>query len=287
VAPPETVRIAVLGLLCQGHTLIDDFPGVGKTLLAKSLAGSIQATFKRIQFTPDLLPTDITGGEVYDQRLGSFHFIPGPIFGNVILADEINRATPRTQSALLEAMGEGQVTCDGVIRPLPELFFIIATQNQAEFEGTFSLPYAQLDRFMLSLRLGYPPVEGEVQILERNERGEPQVEPVATVEEMMELRRRVYQVEVSRPVMQYMARIVAETRNHPDILIGVSPRGTVALQRAAQGWAAMCDRSYVIPDDVKAVAEPVIRHRLVLRSSQRDGTSDLIRSILDSLPVPL
>ena len=225
VAPDETIRLAVLGLLGQGHVLVDDFPGVGKTLLAKSLAGSIRATFKRIQFTPDLLPTDITGGEVYDQRAGRFNFFAGPVFGNIILADEINRATPRTQSALLEAMGERQVSCDGVIRPLPELFFVIATQNQVEFESTFPLPYAQLDRFMLSLNLGYPGLGGEVQILERNRYGEPSVEPVATVEEVVELHRQVCQVEVSRPVMEYIARIVQETRSHPDILTCISPSG--------------------------------------------------------------
>ncbi|MFC1964687.1 AAA family ATPase [Chloroflexota bacterium] len=287
VAPDETIRLAVLGLLGQGHVLVDDFPGVGKTLLAKSLAGSIRATFKRIQFTPDLLPTDITGGEIYDQRAGRFNFFAGPVFGNIILADEINRATPRTQSALLEAMGERQVSCDGVIRPLPELFFVIATQNQVEFESTFPLPYAQLDRFMLSLNLGYPGLGGEVQILERNRYGEPSVEPVATVEEVVELHRQVCQVEVSRPVMEYIARIVQETRSHPDILTCISPRGSVALLRAAQCQATMNERNYVTPDDVKVVAEPVMRHRLIFRSSHSDGLAAFIGTILDSVLVPL
>ena len=287
VAPEETIRLAVLGLLCQGHILIDDFPGVGKTLLAKNLAGSIKATFKRIQFTPDLLPTDITGGEVYDQKSGKFNFIAGPVFRNIILADEINRATPRTQSALLEAMGEQQVSCDGVIHPLPELFFVIATQNQVEFESTFPLPYAQLDRFMLSLNLGYPGIGGEVQILERNQQGEPSVEPIATVEEVIELHRQICQVEVSRPVMEYIARIVQETRSHTDLLTCVSPRGSVALQRAAQCQAALSERNYVTPDDVKVVAEPVMRHRLILRSSQSNNLAAFIGTILDSVLVPL
>ena len=287
VAPDETIRLAVLGLLCQGHILIDDFPGVGKTLLAKNLAGSIRATFKRIQFTPDLLPTDITGGEVYDQKAGKFNFIAGPVFGNIILADEINRATPRTQSALLEAMGERQVSCDGIVRPLPELFFVIATQNQVEFESTFPLPYAQLDRFMLSLNLGYPAIEGEVQILERNRQGEPSVEPIANVEEIVELHHQICRVEVGRPVMEYIARIVQETRSHPDLLTCVSPRGSVSLQRASQCQAALSDRNYVTPDDVKVVAEPVMRHRLIPRSSQSNGVTSLIGTILDSIPVPL
>ncbi len=287
VAPYETIRLAALGLLCQGHVLVDDLPGVGKTLLAKSLAGSIRAVFKRIQFTPDLLPTDITGGEVYDQKLGKFNFIAGPVFGNVILADEINRATPRTQSALLEAMGERQVTCDGVSRSLPELFFVIATQNQVGFDDTFPLPYAQLDRFMLSVRLGYPGVEEQVEILQRNQQGEPKVEPVATVEQIVEWHHQVLGIEVSRPVKEYIVRIVQSTISHPDILIGVSPRGSVALQRAAQCHAAMSGRDYVIPDDVKGVAEPVIRHRLVLHSSLPGSLAELIGSILDSVPVPL
>ncbi len=287
VAPYEVIRLAALGLICQGHILVDDFPGVGKTLLAKSLAGSITAVFKRIQFTPDLLPTDITGGDVYDQKQGKFNFVAGPVFGNIILADEINRATPRTQSALLEAMGERQVSCDGVIRPLPELFFVIGTQNQVDFEDTFSLPYAQLDRFMLSLQLGYPGVNEQVQILERNRLGEPGVEPVATVEEIVELHKLVLGVEVSLPVMEYISRIVLETRAHPQVLIGISPRGGVALQRAAQGHASLCGSTYVRPDDVKAVAEPVIRHRLVLRSAQNGHLGELIRDILDAVPVPV
>ncbi len=287
VASQDTVRLAVLGLLCQGHVLVDDLPGVGKTLLAKSLASSISAVFKRIQFTPDLLPSDITGGEVYNQKQGKFNFAAGPVFGNIILADEVNRATPRTQSALLEAMGERQVTCDGVIHPLPELFFVIATQNQVGFEDTFPLPYAQLDRFMLSVRLGYPEIEEQVQIMQRNEHGEPSVEPIATVEQVVELHRQVLQVEVSRPVKEYIARIVHGTISHPDILIGVSPRGGVALQRAAQCHAAMSDRNYVIPDDVKAVAEAVIRHRLVPNSSQPTCLAELVQAIVDSAPVPL
>jgi len=286
VASSQVIRLAVLALLCQGHLLIDDFPGVGKTLLAKSLAGAISGSFKRIQFTPDLLPSDITGGLVYDAQQNKFNFIAGPIFANIVLADEVNRGTPRTQSALLEAMGEHQVTCDGLVRPLPNPFLVIATQNRVDFESTFPLPYAQLDRFLLTLRLGYPPIEDEVQILERNRGGEPAVEPVVTAEELVQLHRRVCQVEVSRPVAEYIARIAQRTRECPDILIGTSPRGGVALQRAAQGEAAMCGRDYVTPDDVKAVAVPVLRHRLILRSSN-DNPDELIDSIISSIEVPL
>ncbi|MCX6000522.1 MAG: MoxR family ATPase [Chloroflexi bacterium] len=286
VAPEETVRLIVLGLLCQGHVLIDDFPGVGKTLLAKCLAGSVQAVFRRIQFTPDLLPSDITGGEVYDQKSGKFNFVPGPVFGNIILADEINRAIPRTQSALLEAMGERQVSCDGVTRHVPDPFVVVATQNEVEFESTFPLPYAQLDRFMLSLKLGYPGVQEQVRILERNQQGEPTVEPATSTDEVLELHREVCQVKVSRPVMEYIALVVQRTRTHSDIQLGVSPRGAVALQRAAQCRAAMSGRDYVTPADVKAVCLPVVRHRLVTVSGRRDGPVELVRDILESVPTP-
>ncbi len=287
VASDEVVHFSVLALLCQGHLLIDDLPGVGKTLLAKSLAGVISASFKRIQFTPDLLPTDITGGMVYNSQEGRFNFVAGPIFAQVVLADEINRATPRTQSALLEAMGERQVSCDGFTYPLPELFLVIATQNQVDYESTFPLPYAQLDRFLLSLRLGYPQALGEVQILERNREGEPVVEPVATVEEITRFHRQLRQVEISRPVMEYIAYIAQATRSHPDLHIGLSPRGSVALEWAAQGEAGMSGRGYVTPEDVKAVAEPVLRHRLLPKRSGPVNMTELIGEILQSVPVPL
>ena len=287
VASPDVIRMAVLGLLCQGHVLLDDLPGVGKTLLAKALAQSLDASFKRIQFTPDLLPTDITGSSIYDPGSREFHFVPGPIFANVVLADEINRSSPRTQSALLEAMGEGQVTFDGVAHPLPRPFFVIATRNLAEMHGTFPLPQAQLDRFLLAFGIGYPSQEQEVEILERHERGHSMPSPVVSAEEIVTMQDHVYQVEVSRPVKEYIARIVAETRTSEGIVVGVSPRGAVYLQRVAQGRAAMDGRSFATPDDVKAVAPVVLHHRLLPRSSEPGAAAASLDAILDAVPIPL
>ena len=287
VARPEVVRMAVLGLLCQGHVLLDDLPGVGKTLLAKALAQSLDASFKRIQFTPDLLPTDITGSSIYDPSSREFHFVPGPIFANVVLADEINRSSPRTQSALLEAMGEGQVTFDGVAHPLPRPFFVIATRNLAELHGTFPLPQAQLDRFLLAFGIGYPGQEEEVEILERHERGRSSPGPVLSAEEIVTMQDHLYRVEVARPVKEYIARIVAETRSSEEIAVGVSPRGAVFLQRVAQGRAAMEGRSFATPDDVKAMAPVVLRHRLLPRSSQPGAAAACLDAILDTVPIPL
>ena len=287
VASPDVIRLAILGLLCQGHVLLDDFPGVGKTLLAKALSQSLDADFKRIQFTPDLLPTDITGSSIYNPDSRGFHFVPGPIFANIVLADEINRASPRTQSALLEAMGEGQVTFDGVSYFLPKPFFVIATRNLAEPHGTFPLPHAQLDRFLLTFGIGYPGREEEVEILERHEHGQPTLEPVLTADEIVTMQDEISLVEVSRPVKEYIASIVAETRASAEIAIGVSPRGAVFLQRVAQGRAALEGRSFVTPDDVKAVGPAVLRHRLMLRSSQPDAASQYIEAILNAVPIPL
>ncbi len=281
------IKMAVLGLVCDGHVLLDDFPGVGKTLLAKALAQSIHASFRRIQFTPDLLPTDITGFSIYNPANREFQFAPGPVFANIVLADEINRASPRTQSALLEAMGEGQVTFDGVARPLPRPFFVIATRNLAETQGTFPLPHAQLDRFLLSLRIGYPSQEDEVEILKRHEHGQQAIGPVLTAEDLVAMQGEVSMVQVSRPVQEYIVRIVAETRGHPEIALGVSPRGAVLLQRAAQGMAAMDGRGFVTPDDVKAVAPAVLEHRLLPRSSHVEAVSQLVDTILRTFPVPL
>ena len=285
VARPDVIRMAVLGLLCQGHVLLDDLPGVGKTLLAKALAQSLDASFKRIQFTPDLLPTDITGSSIYDPGSREFHFVPGPIFANIVLADEINRSNPRTQSALLEAMGEGQVTFDGVAHPLPRPFFVIATRNLAELHGTFPLPQAQLDRFLLAFGIGYPGQEEEV--LERHEHGQTSVGPVVSAEEIVTMQDHLYRVEVSRPVKEYIARIVAETRTSEEIAIGVSPRGAVFLQRVAQGRAAMEGRSFATPDDVKAMAPVVLQHRLLPRSSQPGAAGACLDAILDTVPIPL
>ena len=287
VASPEVVKMSLLGLLCQGHVLLDDFPGVGKTLLAKALAQSLQANFKRIQFTPDLLPTDITGSSIYNPTNGDFKFVPGPIFANIVLADEINRSSPRTQSALLEAMGEGYVTFDGVAHPLPKPFFVIATRNLAERHGTFPLPQSQLDRFLLSFGIGYPKLEEEVEILERHEHAEPSLSPVLTAEDIAAMQDQIYLVEVSRPVKEYIANIVAETRVSAEIAVGVSPRGTVFLQRAAQARAAMEERDFVTPDDVKAVSPAVLRHRILPRSSEPDSSVKCIEAILNTVPVPL
>lgn len=287
VANPDVIRMAVLGLLCQGHVLLDDYPGVGKTLLAKMLAQSLHASFKRVQFTPDLLPTDITGSSIYDPASTDFHFVPGPVFANILLADEINRSSPRTQSALLEAMDEGQVSFDGVSHPLPRPFFVIATRNVAEVHGTFPLPQAQLDRFLLSFSIGYPDLEAEVEILERHEHGQPGLGPVLTADDIVTLQDQVCLVEVSRPVKEYIAKIVAETRESSEIAIGVSPRGAVLLQRVAQGWAAMEGRDFATPDDVKAVAPAVLLHRLLPRSPQPEAAAQCLDAVLSTVPVPL
>ncbi len=287
VASPGVIKMSLLGLLCQGHVLLDDFPGVGKTLLAKALAQSIRADFKRIQFTTDLLPTDITGSSIYNPTAGEFKFVPGPIFANIVLADEINRSSPRTQSALLEAMGEGFVTFDGVVHPLPKPFFVIATRNLSETHGIFPLPQSQLDRFLLSFGIGYPGLEEEVEILERHEHGELSISPVLTANDISTMQDQIYAVEVARPVKEYIANIVAETRTSAEIAIGVSPRGAVFLQRAAQARAAMEGRDFATPDDVKTVSPAVLRHRITTRSSQPDSTTKCIEAILITIPVPL
>ena len=287
VASPYVIKMSLLGLLCQGHVLLDDFPGVGKTLLAKALANSLQANFKRIQFTPDLLPTDITGSSIYHPTDGDFKFMPGPIFANIVLADEINRSSPRTQSALLEAMGEGCVTFDGIAHPLPKPFFVIATRNLAEMHGTFPLPQSQLDRFLLSFGIGYPKREEEVEILERHERGELSLGPVLTADDISKMQDEIYLVEVARPVKEYIANIVAETRTSAEIAIGVSPRGAVFLQRAAQARAAIEGRDFATPDDIKAVSPAVLRHRILTRSSEADSPAKCIEAILGTVPVPL
>ncbi|MFC2004024.1 AAA family ATPase [Chloroflexota bacterium] len=287
VASPDVIKMSLLGLLCQGHVLLDDFPGVGKTLLAKELAQSLQASFKRIQFTTDLLPTDITGSSIYNPAAGEFKFVPGPIFANIVLADEINRSSPRTQSALLEAMGEGYVTFDGIAYPLPKPFFVIATRNLSETHGVFPLPQSQLDRFLLSFGIGYPKREEEVEILERHEHGELTIGPVLTASEISTMQEQIYLVEVVRPVKEYIANIVAETRASAEIAIGVSPRGAVFLQRAAQARAAMEGRNFTTPDDVKAVSPAVLRHRIVTRSPEPDSSAKCIEAILSTVPVPL
>ncbi|MFC1900416.1 AAA family ATPase [Chloroflexota bacterium] len=287
VANPEVIKLCLLGLFCQGHVLLDDFPGVGKTLLAKSLAQSLKAQFNRIQFTPDLLPTDITGSSIYDQNNGDFRFIPGPVFANIVLADEINRSGPRTQSALLEAMGERFITFDGITRPLPSPFFVIATRNLSETHGVFPLPQSQLDRFLFCFGIGYPSLEEEVLILEKHEHGEPELGAVFTAEDIIAMQKDVLEVQVARPIKEYIARIVTETRVDSISTSGISPRGAVALQKAAQGRAAMEDRNFVTPDDIKVIAPVVLRHRIAIRSSEPDYASKYIDDLLKRIAVPL
>ncbi len=287
VASPQTIHFALLGLFAQGHILLDDLPGVGKTLLAKTIAQSIAGQFSRIQFTPDLLPTDITGTSIFDLRRNQFEFIPGPIFANVVLADEVNRTGPRTQSALLEAMGEQQVTVDGASRPLPRPFMVIATQNLAESYGTFPLPNSQLDRFLLSMNIGLPTPQQELEILNRSEHGLLEVTPVLSANEVVEMQEVVRKVQAAMPVKQYIVNLVSATREHPAVAVGVSPRGAVSLLRAAQGWAAFGGRDFVVPEDVKEVAPKVLGHRFLVDIGAGVAAKEIVAGLLGSVPVPL
>ncbi|MER3406060.1 MAG: AAA family ATPase [Chloroflexota bacterium] len=287
----EEVELAIIALVCQGHVLIEDVPGVGKTVLAKSIARSIGCTFKRIQFTPDLLPSDVTGVNIYNQRTGEFEFRPGPVFAQVVLADEINRATPKTQSALLEAMEERQVTVEGITHPLPRPFMVMATQNPIEYEGTFPLPEAQLDRFLMRISLGYPPKADEITILESQQKVHPleEIGQVATVEELLFVQEAVRDVYVDKLVKEYIVEIANATRDHQEVYLGASPRGSLALFRTAQARAALHGRDYVVPDDVKALAEPTLAHRLIVSPAARIRNVDtkaIIAEILSSVPVP-
>ncbi len=290
VGKHEEVRLALVALLCRGHLLIEDVPGTGKTVLAKAIARSLGCTFRRIQFTPDLLPSDVTGLSIYNQKTQEFEFKPGPIMAQVVLADEINRATPKTQSALLESMEERQATVDGVTYPMPDPFLVIATQNPIEYEGTFALPEAQLDRFMLRIRLGYPELLEEIVILDEQKRAHPleEIEEVCPVEELREMQADVREVYVDSTVADYIVRVVNATRLHPDVYLGASPRGSIALYRAGQALAGLLGRDYVIPDDVKALAEPALAHRLIIKTSSTIhdvNAAQVVREILDSVPV--
>jgi MoxR-like ATPase len=285
------VELAIVSVLCEGHLLLEDVPGIGKTTLARALAQSIGGSFRRLQCTPDLLPSDVTGVSVFDQRTAEFVFRPGPIFTNVLLADEINRATPRTQSAVLEAMQEAQVSVDGITRRVPRPFVVLATQNPVELEGTFPLPEAQLDRFLMRLSLGYPSEADEEALVTRGVASFAEaLEPVATCEEVLSAVAAVGGVRVHEDVGRYLVRVTRATRSDADVRLGASPRATLALHRAVQAWAAMRGRDYVMPDDVKRMAVPVLAHRLIAsleaRLRGRDSVA-IVESILDAVPVPV
>ncbi|HUR52962.1 MAG TPA: MoxR family ATPase [Gemmataceae bacterium] len=288
---PEVVRLAVVALLAEGHLLLEDVPGVGKTLLAKALAKSLACRFNRIQFTPDLLPGDLIGVTIYREHSGTFEFTPGPLFAEVVVADEINRATPRTQSALLEAMSERQVTVDGHTRKLCPPFIVVATQNPHEFEGTYPLPESQLDRFMLRVKVGYPNRETERQILTAHRTGEPvdRLQPVINAADVVALQEHVRSVRVDPAIADYILTLTEKTRDHAEIILGASTRAALALYRASQAFAVTDGRDYVVPDDVKALAEAVLAHRLVSRGWTQSGQSDagpFVREILAAVRVP-
>lgn len=287
----EEVQLTLVALVCQGHALIDDVPGVGKTMLAKSVARSLGCTFKRIQFTPDMLPSDVTGVSVYDQSTGRFEFRPGPVMANIVLTDEINRATPKTQSALLEAMEEHQVTVDGVTHQLDRPFLVMATQNPIEYEGTFPLPEAQLDRFLMRISLGYPSPADEIRILEAQQYVHPieTIEQVVDAGELLEMQERVKEVYVHDAIKEYIVALVGATRRHPDVYLGASPRGSLALFKTGQARSALLGRDYVIPDDVKTLAPSTLAHRLIVNPSARIKEVDprtVIKEILQTVEVP-
>ncbi len=286
-----TIEQVVIALLCQGHILIEDVPGVGKTMLARSLAKSLGCTFSRIQFTPDMLPSDITGVSIYNQKTMQFEFRPGPIMAQIILVDEINRATPKTQSALLEAMEERQISVDGKTHFLPSPFLVIGTQNPIEYEGTFPLPEAQLDRFLLRIKLGYPEKNEEIKILEIQKLNHPIIalSTVVGEDEVLNAQRMIKDVYVSERVMRYIVDLTHATRSSPDVFLGSSPRGSLALYRAGQARAAINGRDFVLPDDIKILANPILSHRIVLDPSARlknISSYQIIEEVLNSLPVP-
>jgi MoxR-like ATPase len=291
----EAVRLALVALLAGGHLLVEDVPGVGKTTLAQALARALDCTFQRIQFTSDLLPSDVIGLSVYNERTGAFEFKPGPIFANVVLADEINRTTPKTQSALLEAMGEGHVTVEGTTYKLPAPFIVVATQNPIEHHGTYPLPESQLDRFMLRLRIGYPDAEMEKVILRDRATGDPLAEmrAVLSADDIAALQRQVAGVKMDDALVDYLMRIVSATRNSEMLDLGVSPRGTLALFRAAQALALTEDRAYCVPDDIKRLVLPVFAHRLVVNSRfssslrRSEEAEAVLREIMKTISVPL
>ena len=291
VGKHEEVELALIALICQGHILIEDVPGVGKTVMAKSISRSIGCSFKRIQFTPDLLPSDVTGVSVYNQKTGEFEFRPGPIMAQIVLADEINRATPKTQSALLESMEERQITVDGTTYKMPRPFLVMATQNPIEYEGTFPLPEAQLDRFLMRISLGYPQRDDEIEILERQQLAHPvdELDQVVGVDDLVQAQGAVRDIYVDRLVREYIVNIVEATRQHSEVYLGASPRGSLGLFRTAQARAALQNRDYVIPDDIKALAEAVLAHRIIVSPSARIknvSARSVVGDVLQNIPVP-
>jgi MoxR-like ATPase len=291
VGKHDEVQLALLALLCQGHLLIEDVPGVGKTMLAKSIARSIGCTFGRIQFTPDMLPSDVTGVSVFDQKTREFEFRPGPVMAQIVLTDEINRATPKTQSALLECMEERQVTVDGTTYPMARPFLVLATQNPIEYEGTFPLPEAQLDRFMMRISLGYPDPEDEITMMDSQQYVHPveEIGQVVDVEELLEAQETVKDIYIDDSVKEYIVAVVGETRKHPDVYLGASPRGSLALYKTGQARVAILGRDYVIPDDIKALAQVTLAHRLIISPSARIKNVDpkaVVEEIISSVPVP-
>jgi MoxR-like ATPase len=292
IGKENVIDLALVALLCEGHILLEDVPGIGKTTLAKALARSLGCTFRRIQFTPDLLPSDVTGLSVYNQKTQEFEYRPGPLIAQVVLADEINRATPRTQSALLEAMQERQITVDGATKFLPRPFIVLATQNPIELEGTFPLPEAQVDRFFMRLKLGYPSAEEENSILLRFERDEPleNLSAVVNAESILEMQRAVRTVRVEASVREYIIAIVRATRMHQSIELGASPRGSLYLYHASQAYAALHGRDFVLPDDVKYLAPFILTHRLIISAQTRLRGRDaeqIVKEVVDAVPVPV
>jgi MoxR-like ATPase len=291
VGKHESVQLTIVALLCEGHILIEDVPGTGKTMLAKSVSRSLGCSFRRIQFTPDMLPSDVTGVSVFNQKTREFEFRPGPVMAQIVLTDEINRATPKTQSALLEAMEERQITVDGVTYPMEQPFLVLATQNPIEYEGTFPLPEAQLDRFMLRIGLGYPEERDESTMLDRQRLSHPitRIGQAVSAEELIEAQQRIRNVYISDLIKEYIISLVRATRRHPDVYLGASPRGSIALYKTGQALAAILGRDYVTPDDVKALAMVTLAHRLIISPSARIKNVDpraVIQEILDSIPVP-
>jgi len=288
----ESIELAVIALACEGHVLIEDVPGVGKTGLVSSISKSIDATFKRIQFTPDVLPSDITGFSIFNQKTGEFEYRPGAVMSNIILADEINRTSPKTQSSLLEVMEENQVTVDGVTYKIPKPFMVLATQNPVEYLGTFPLPEAQIDRFFMKISIGYPSMADESEILSRFQYENPldKLKPVATCEDIIDIQNKIKEIHVDKSLNDYIVSIVSKTRNHPEVALGSSTRGSLSLFKAAQGWAFYNGRNYVIPDDIIKMTVPVLSHRIILKQEaklKKVTANDILASILKNTAVPV